>query len=98
MQIIKMLGSVCVICGYNYDWRALEIDHINGDGFKERKKYKSGYRGASIHQKFKAIKRNRERFQLLCANCHRIKTYEAREHLKNRDTKPTVISDEKFLL
>lgn len=35
--IYKVLGNKCCKCGF-VDERALQLDHINGDGFKDRKK------------------------------------------------------------
>lgn len=70
----------------NGDHRVLEVDHINGDGYKVRQIFKSGYRGQSIDQKLKAVEAYRTRFQLLCANCHRIKTHENGEYRKCRAT------------
>lgn len=83
-KMIAMLGGKCLMCGYDTDYRALQLDHVNGDGFKERKVFKSGYRGASIHDKFKSLTKDPSRYQILCANCHCIKTSESKEHLKNR--------------
>ncbi len=84
-EIIKVLGGKCK-CGIN-DIRVLDIDHINGDG----KKYNiNGKRG--IRAEFSGgmtgfacwVKQNprdaKKRFQVLCANCHRIKTYENKEY------------------
>jgi len=34
-QIIDLLGGKCVVCGFS-DWRALQVDHIKGGGYKER--------------------------------------------------------------
>lgn len=84
-KIFKILGRVCVKCGFDNPL-ALQVDHVFGDGFKSRKKFKSGYRGISINQKLYAIQKSRERFQILCANCHQIKTFESKEHFKHRIT------------
>jgi hypothetical protein len=59
------LGAECAWCGIS-DRRVLEIDHINNDGHLEP--FSDAY--------LKAI-RNGNRigeFQLLCANCHSLKT------------------------
>lgn len=63
------LGGVCMRCGIS-DERVLEIDHINGGGTTERTTmdriafYKAVVSGAVRH------------VQLLCLNCHRIKSIE----------------------
>lgn len=68
-QIFEDLGGVCVQCGYNNPL-ALEIDHIDGGGSAERK-------GKNYLQYYRAIiKRGLEGLQLLCANCHTVKTRE----------------------
>ncbi|SRR6266700_4591282 len=65
---IIMLGGICVRCGWN-DIRCLEIDHIipvRGDrSLYGIKLYRSIVTGGST-----------ENLQVLCANCHAIKTYE----------------------
>ena len=38
--IFNMLGNVCKKCGFS-DKRALQIDHVNGGGSKQRKQLKS---------------------------------------------------------
>ena len=66
MLALKMLGGVCVHCGYN-DWRALEIDHIEGNGAQERKEIRS-------HKLHKLIANGLTKgYQILCANCNQIK-------------------------
>jgi len=79
--IIQLLGGKCVKCGFS-DWRALQIDHINGDGNTERKKQKSP---SCIYKMiFESINLKENKYQLLCANCNWIKRYEKNEHNKLR--------------
>ena len=68
--ILKM-GSACRMCGYS-DARALEMDHIESlmKTGEKRLPTKQTYLEI-INAKFPA-----EKYQLLCANCHRIKSYE----------------------
>lgn len=62
-------GMRCKKCGFD-DYRALQIDHINGGGSKNR----------LIQAKLKEdIKRNPGKYQVLCANCNWIKRYENKE-------------------
>lgn len=68
-EIIASLGSVCVKCGYS-DVRALQIDHVNCDGYLDR--HRSG--GSYYSYLLKQIQIRPDDFQLLCANCHVIKT------------------------
>ena len=70
----QILGTRCTICGFN-DIRALQIDHRNGGGNKERKTI---FR--SPRQFYKAvITDGGQKYQLLCANCNQIKRIEQRE-------------------
>lgn len=74
MDALNVLGAKCVQCGFD-DIRALQIDHINGDGAKDRKKNFRGYK------MYKSIinKENLEKYQVLCANCNWIKRAEMGE-------------------
>ena len=74
-NLIEKLGSKCIRCGID-DWRVLQIDHINGDGHKERKKCQS----YTIW--LRALKEDTGKYQLLCANCNVIKAREAGEYAK----------------
>lgn len=59
----------CVSCGYNQDGVALDFDHLKED----EKLFSVGTRIPSMDLKklFTEIRK----CQILCANCHRIKTY-----------------------
>lgn len=71
-EIITLLGSKCVYCGFS-DLRAIEIDHVNGGGHKERKKFHIyGYYKHILEQ----VKAGSKDYQLLCSNCNDIKRYE----------------------
>jgi hypothetical protein len=80
-QAIAALGGCCVKCGFS-DYRALEFDHIHGDGFKvkggTRAELRKHLRASTIH----------EVYQLLCCNCHAIKTYDNGEWSKGRSPEP----------
>lgn len=66
-KIIELLGAICK-CGYT-DNRALNIDHINGGGTKERKKVGGGYYTFVLKQ----LNAGSKDYQLLCCNCNQIK-------------------------
>lgn len=70
---LDVLGGVCVGCGFD-DHRALQIDHINGGGGRERAIIKS--RDAFN----KKVIADQAGYQLLCANCNWIKRYVCGEH------------------
>lgn len=63
------LGGQCSRCGFQ-DRRVLEIDHINGGGAQEQRAVGS----QAIYRKIAAG--NTAGYQLLCSNCHTIKTRE----------------------
>ena len=62
-------GKKCKSCGFE-DERALAIDHVFNDGYKERKLEKS------ISQMRKRVFATPNRYQILCYNCNQIKKYE----------------------
>jgi len=74
-ELIAKLGGVCVRCGFS-DERALQFDHINGDGHKE------GNRGYSYIRLRNMLNDPNlfDRYQLLCANCNWIKREENKEY------------------
>ena len=70
-------GAVCVHCGYD-DWRALQIDHINGGGCKEIRSFNN------TKNYYDFIKKNLEKYQILCANCNRVKVHVEKEHWRRQ--------------
>ena len=60
----------CVECG-NDDFRVLEFDHLN-----ETTKLFAIGEGMKLGYAFSKIEEEIKKCQVLCANCHRIKTYE----------------------
>lgn len=80
-EIFELLGGKCVNPFGQHDksytdFRALQIDHINGGGCKGRhgKSPISIYRDILIQ-----LKSGSKDYQLLCANCNWIKRYENHE-------------------
>ncbi|SRR6266498_738708 len=69
---LEKLGGVCVRCGFS-DPRALQIDHVNGGGIREREAI--GH--AAIYRK--VARGDTDGYQLLCANCNWIKRAENKE-------------------
>src|SRR3990167_6132101 len=66
-EVLLKLGSKCCRCGFS-DERALQIDHINGGGTKERSHHLFG--PSYYRRVFDSILKNEGKFQLLCANCN----------------------------
>ena len=75
-QLLDALGRKCARCGYDADVRALQIDHVNGGGCKERKDFPS--RDAYYNYILQSAKDGA--YQILCANCNVIKRIEEKEH------------------
>lgn len=77
IRLVLLLGSKCVKCGYT-DLRALQIDHINGGGTTDRKRFTNNI---MFHRYYL---RNREEasheLQVLCANCNTIKRLVKKEY------------------
>lgn len=78
-EIFSFYGDKCGICGFS-DPRALQIDHVNSDGFKERKHRGTKHSGQSSY--LRKVLKTPERYQLLCANCNWIKRDEKGETKK----------------
>lgn len=73
---LEAFGNKCNKCGFA-DKRALQIDHVSGNGNKERKEtinVATFYRNV-----LKSFLDNENKYQLLCANCNWIKRYENNE-------------------
>ena len=75
--LFDILGRKCVICGFD-DERALQFDHINGGGNKDRGGYKRSHR--ALMCKYVLDPDVKLKLQVLCANCNWIKRYEKKEH------------------
>jgi len=72
LELIAALGGKCVKCGFD-DYRALDINHINPEN-KVRPKDGS----YNWTRRFKDWAANMDNIELLCANCHRLHTWEQR--------------------
>jgi hypothetical protein len=76
-EIHSLLGDKCIKCGFA-DNRALQIDHIHGGGYIERKEYNKSP-GKYYKNILVSILQTENRYQLLCANCNWIKRFENNE-------------------
>ena len=77
-KVFNLLGDKCTRCGFE-DKRALQLDHINGDGPTDRKVINTWRR----LEKILTDTTYRLSFQLLCANCNWIKRAENGEVRKH---------------
>src|SRR3990167_1935923 len=71
--VLQKFNGECKECKIT-DIRVLQIDHVKGDGHKDRK---NGLQGVSLLRA--VLKDTQGRFQLLCANCNWIKRVENEE-------------------
>ena len=63
----------CEVCGYNLNGLALDFDHID----RSEKKFLASSR--MLNLSLKSIMSEIRKCRILCANCHRIKTYDNKE-------------------
>lgn len=70
-EVLAFFGGACVACGFN-DPRALQVDHINGGGHRERR---AG--SGTIREQHRLVVADptaaRAKYQLLCANYNLVK-------------------------
>ena len=78
-QIFDIIGRQCIKCGF-LDIRALQFDHINGDGYKESKK--RGILGKTLRYLRDNPELCKQTLQTLCANCNTIKRFSKNESKK----------------
>lgn len=76
-EVYQALGNICSRCGFN-DSRALQIDHVRGNGREDRKKFFS-----SMYRYYSHVLKliDSGDYQILCANCNWIKRHENKESL-----------------
>ncbi|KKK80424.1 hypothetical protein LCGC14_2823640 [marine sediment metagenome] len=79
VRALMFLGGCCARCGFR-DMRSLNIDHVNGNGRKEKHEHRNIHlRGLWLVQR--ALEEP-GRYQVLCANCNSIKRCENKEYRK----------------
>ena len=71
--VFAKLGNLCARCGFA-DPRALQIDHVFGQGTAERIGRKRG--GKDVGHYLEILADTTGRYQVLCANCNMIKARE----------------------
>lgn len=73
----KCSNPKCLVPNGCDDIRCLQLDHINGGGTKEYKKFKVV--NSLYYYYFKHPEEAKEKLQILCANCNWIKRHEKNE-------------------
>lgn len=79
-NVLEKYGRKCNQCGFS-DPRALQLDHVNSDGYAER----LVITGLTVFRK--ALSDTKGRYQLLCANCNWIKRSTHNEMPRRRKSK-----------
>ena len=75
LEILEAYGGpICAGCGFD-DERALQLDHIDGDGAQRRREIGGVNRGVSGQHTYFWLKKQGfpPGYQVLCANCNWIK-------------------------
>jgi RNase P subunit RPR2 len=78
LEAIQRFGGICSRCGFS-DWRALQFDHKDGDGSKDRRLHRHNNFGY-----YNYIMQNPNKFNLLCSNCNWIKRFELLENTQRQ--------------
>ena len=76
-KIFIALGGKCLRCSFD-DYRALQIDHVNGDSSSD-KELMSQSRMKYYSHVLVSVQSGFKKYQLLCANCNWIKKSENNE-------------------
>jgi len=83
IKAIEMLGGRCVKCGYNDNYIALQIDHI--EPILRIKNHRISESGNMTLKHIVNGTISLDSIQLLCANCHAIKSFDDRVKYRNYD-------------
>jgi hypothetical protein len=75
--LIQILGGKCAMCGFA-DMRALQLDHINGNGKQDLKRLKSTQLLVVYYLDHQD--EAKQTLQILCANCNWIKRHDKKEY------------------
>lgn len=70
----------CSVCGYKKHPTALHLDHVDPSTKSKVSKYT--YKALNYYWSKERIKQELAKCQVLCANCHAIRTYEERHYVK----------------
>lgn len=92
LYVILCKNKPCCDCGNKYHFSQMQFDHVPGRGEKifELSDSKKGINGHSLEE----IKQEMEKCDLVCANCHSLRTF--KRHLHNRDDSFKNITDEEL--
>jgi len=77
LKLLRHLGDGCVFCGYDKNELTLQIDHIDGSGASDKRRFKGNATAYGYYLNHPEMAK--DRLQILCANCNAIKRFEKRE-------------------
>lgn len=82
IEILSLIGGgrvECNRCSFS-DWRALQIDHINGGGARDERTKQGNWPMWRLRTwLIENLEEGRRLYQVLCANCNWIKRHENNE-------------------
>lgn len=87
--VMKEYGNKCNCCGRD-EYELLDIDHVNNDGYIERRTV-TLIANHIINQGFP-----KDRYQILCKNCNRIKAMRKGLPCNCKEPESTILSPQKF--
>lgn len=90
-DVLTILGGKCIKCGFS-DPRALQIDHVDGNGCVERK---AGKGTLQLQAEIIKTKNITKKYQLLCANCNWIKRHENYENRNGNSPNKFILTETK---
>lgn len=75
LELIKLSSGECSDCGYSENPAAFEFDHVRG------KKKAAISNMLNVLNSWETILQELEKCELVCANCHRIRTHNRRRRI-----------------
>lgn len=77
----ELKNKPCVDCGGIFHFAAMDFDHVKPRGYHHR-------RGSLLGRPKEVILQEIEKCDLVCANCHRVRTYNRQLNKRRKDGKP----------
>lgn len=90
-QLLRMMGGRCCLCGYSKSAAALDFDHIGGETHRgnpnqHKRRTVSHLLAMNSVSAWRLAVEEAKKCQILCANCHREKTFPGHELHENQPT------------
>lgn len=81
--ILEAKNKPCKDCGHEFPSYVMDFDHVRGD-----KKFEIGLRGRG--SSLEALREEIEKCDVVCSNCHRIRTFARKSKTENSVTLPEI--------